>query len=231
MEKSGRFGLPHFLCVRYLLPEFHRLLYGLFTGNQTITVSSLLICASAIFAIGLRVALSDYKEFQYFSQVSQLRERFQSRLREISSEEERTTLSPKEKELLSQVETQQVQRKVGKVLGELKELPEVFYAVAIKPEVLDYLAGLAAVERNQLREVIDALQTDPRPAHAHPVPLTEAYKKAADGSAGTSSEAPSNLLVVQSEPHEFIYLVNDERQRVDVIGIRAIPHEEVGDAS
>jgi mRNA-degrading endonuclease RelE of RelBE toxin-antitoxin system len=193
--------------------------YGLYGSHGKIIWSSLILCISSILAFITAFTLSEYREYQYLFRVSKLLRRFQEMSRTVRSEEAGVKLSPKDEELLAQIETKQINRTIANALAELTQKPATLYSVVIEPQPLEYLGKLPENERNSLRNIVDSLQTIPRHEQARPFPPR-----------GTEDSA-SNKFVIASGKHAIIYMVNGSRQRVDVIEIRYMPHGEVTNAS
>ncbi len=187
------------------------LIYSLVARHQ-VSLPALALIAIPLFAFLVFTAIGIYREFQYFSRVSELRGQFAERLQRVSSEGlEKVPISSEEMDLLSQVETQQVVRKVAEVA---KELPQrKWYSVALMPEVLGFLKGLPDKERYAIRELADSLQLDPRPPGAQPLAGLE------------------NTFVIRSGDYEITYVVDDSRQRIDVTQVRETSQGEVPHAS
>lgn len=192
--------------------------YAAYARREQWVIGSLAVGMLSAIAAGIYITVSDYREFQYFSRISKLREDFQSRLTKRGSDED-VVVSPKEQELLSQVEQQQVNRNVAKALESFNKTPKTFYSIALASEVLDELGTLAEEKRYKLRELIDSFQLEPRPQNARHV---------------LSSEATSGAIQqfeVASGGYQIQYAVNDEKQRIDVMDLRPLNREEVHDAS
>jgi mRNA-degrading endonuclease RelE of RelBE toxin-antitoxin system len=192
------------------------LIFGLIARREILPSSLVLIALSFLIIVAAN-SVNSFREFKYFSQVSRLRERFQVELEGTGAEQPTFVLSKQEKNLLSEVETQQVNRNVAKVLEEYSQ-QRAIYSIAIADGPLAYLGTLTEEERQQLREGVDSLQTEPRPDYAWPIPV---------GPNGV----PNNQFAFKNGRQVLIYLVDDGRERVDVMAISEAPREEVDHAS
>ena len=195
-----------FLPIAFLFPlTLVGLGYGSYVHSTTIVLVSLIVGLLCSLAIGVYYAIDEYREFQYFSLVATLGQKFQSRLSGLGSQKN-VAISSKEKELLSQIEQEHVNRNVAKALEKYDETKE-FYSIALRPSVLEYLGELPENKRNSVREVIDTLQITPRPQNARLVGLREGV-----------AESPTEYQLRIGD-QRLTYAVNDEKLRVDVIGI------------
>lgn len=176
------------------------LVYGLFWQNRVI-LPSLVLASLPVVVVFILIAIDSYREFRYFSHVSQLQSRFQKASAGSAGD---IPVSSADLSLLARVEKQQVERGVSKATHTLAErLKE--YSVTISPEPLARLKQLSEQRRElgyTIRGLADSLQTNPRPADAHAQP----------GAAGD--------LVISREEFALTYKVDDARQRVVVLSIR-----------
>jgi hypothetical protein len=188
------------------------LVYSLVTTGE-VSLPSLALIALPYLIFWALCAINDYHEFEYLLQVSRLRDQLESRLQEVSETGSgEVSLSSEEINLLSQVETrvemQQVEDKVAQVKHNKPD--EQLYSIAIALEPLKYLESLAEREpeaRIAIREAWDELQTEPKPPEAQPAPGRE------------------NGFVIRRGQYDIIYLVDYQKQRIDVVKIQEI-HQE-----
>lgn len=186
------------------------LVYSLVTTGKISQLSLGLIALSVLILMVL-VAIDQYRESEYLLQVTHLRDKLESRLQEVSTTgSNEVPLSSKEINLLSQVETrlemQQVENKVAQVKHERPD--EQLYSVAIAREPLKYLAEREPETREAIREAWDELQTEPKPPEAQPTLGQE------------------NGFVIRRGQYNINYLVDDQKQRIDVVKIQEIHQEE-----
>jgi mRNA-degrading endonuclease RelE of RelBE toxin-antitoxin system len=201
-----------------LLIGFVWLVYGLITTGEVI-LSSLTLIALPVLIFWVLVAIDNYRESEYLLQVSRLRDQLESRLQEVSKTgSSEVPLSSEEINLLSQVETRVEMKHVEDKVAQLKhERPdEQLYSIAIALEPLKYLDSLAEREpeaRIAIREAWDELPTEPKPPEAQPAPGRE------------------NGFVIRRGQYDIIYLVDDQKHRIDVVEIQEIHQEEPTHAS
>lgn len=189
------------------------LIYRLGTAGE-VSLPSLALIGLPVLIFWMLVALRNYRESEYMLQVSRLRDKLESRLQEVSETgSSEVPLSSKEISLLSQAETraemQQVEDKVAQVKHERPD--ELLYSIAIALEPLKYLNSLAEREPEvsiAIREAWDDLQTEPKPIESH---LTQGSE---------------NEFVIRRGQYDIIYLVDDQKHRIDVVKIQEITQEK-----
>ena len=193
------------------------LVYSLVTTGET-SLPNLALIALTVLMFWAWFAIENYRESEYLLQVSRLRGQLESRLKEVSrTGKNEVPLSSKEINLLSQVETRvemhQVEDKVAQVKQESPD--ELSYSIAIALEPLKYLDSLAErpEARIAIREAWDELQIEPKPPEAQPTPGRE------------------NEFVIRRGQYDIIYLVDDQKHRIDVVKIQEINQEETPHAS
>jgi len=191
------------------------LIYGLVIIGE-VSLPSLALIALSVIIFWALVGIDMYREAKYLSQVSRLRDQLESRLKEVNETgSNEVPFSSEEINLLSQVETrvemQHVENKVSQVKHERPD--EKLYSIAITWEPLKYLAKLEPDAREAIREAWDEFQTDPKPPEAKPTLLRE------------------NEFIIRRGQYDIIYLVDDQKHRIDVVKIQEIHPEETPRAS
>jgi mRNA-degrading endonuclease RelE of RelBE toxin-antitoxin system len=194
------------------------LIYSLVNAAEP-SLPSLALIAFSLIIIGVLFALDQYREAKYLLHISRLRDKLESRLKEVSATgSNEVPLSSEELNLLSQVETRvEMQQVVDKVAQVKLERPdEQFYSIAIAWEPLNYFHSLAEREpeaRIAIREAWDELQTEPKPPEAQSKPGRE------------------NEFALRRGHYDIIYRVDDQKHRIDVVKIQEIHQEEPLNAS
>jgi mRNA-degrading endonuclease RelE of RelBE toxin-antitoxin system len=169
---------------------------------------SLAVEGLSCLVLALLFTADEYRELKHLKRVSRLRERFEAGQLSEGEGQGGVTVTRGEMELLGRAETKRAAREAAKVFEESGAEAESFYSVAYAREALYALEREENVERRQrIREAVDSLQFDPRPARAH-----------GDG----------GQFVIEGDDYFVRYEVNDEKERLLVTAVGA---REVTNAS
>jgi mRNA-degrading endonuclease RelE of RelBE toxin-antitoxin system len=207
-RKSGKLDISiGFIAIfgaAALVAGFVLLLIGLIGSDDVRPLAIILIATPVVFLWGM-VAVSNYEEFRYYTQVSQARDRIEHLFSQVTSEGAHdVSLPASDMDVIARAETQHVEGKVADLVGKLPESVWKLYSVAIHPKPLERLDRLSHEQPTAwqtVRAVLDRLQGDPHPAEARHQPGRE------------------DEFVVEAGPLAVTYAVDDEARRVDILEI------------
>ncbi|MGD8969346.1 MAG: hypothetical protein PVI07_17720 [Anaerolineae bacterium] len=212
----GIIGWSFALGTLVFLAGIGLLIYGLVTARH-VSPLSLAMIALPVLVVFLFLALDEYREFVYFTRVSRLRSQFASHLQKGSAEgADQVPVSSAQYDMLSRIETQQVQRRVAQSARDWPQLKQAYHAVSFSPSLHKYLQGLPDEAREQrwvLRTVADTLQTNPRPPGTRP------------------AFGYPNRFVTRRQGYDVTFSLDRDRQRVNLISISPTGGREVNDVS
>jgi hypothetical protein len=176
-------------------------LIGLIRSGD-VSMLGLLLMAVPTMLLWVLVAISGYRELQYYSAVTLARDRLDSQARGEGAEAARIDVSAHELDVISRAERQHIKRKVDDLAKEGAAHAEAPYAIVNTPTAVENLHVLASDPDAWLsvRETLDGLQADPRPPQAEPLDEDELYALAVG-------------------EHELAFHVDDALKRVSVLSI------------
>lgn len=224
-ERTDRYEvfetLPIIGVVLGTLPGFVWLAYSVFVAHKISLPSLALIAIPCLTWTGMKV-IDLCREFWYFSRLLRLSDRFETDLKtkkELDVLLDRgIPISPREADLLSQVEMRQMAHRTARTKETFSQLE--WHSIFVAKEALKFLELLPKEQyakryavRAAIREVIDSLQLNPRPAEARAIPENE------------------NVFVIVSGDYEITYVVDRGKQRINVTDIRDTRQGEVSHAS
>lgn len=178
------------------------LLYGLFVQRVT-PVLSLVLMAWPLLGLFAMTAIRAYQEYVYFSRVAHLRRSFTARFVAAKRDEQaQVSLSAEEVSEFAQVQHRNLAANVRASVQQYAKSGQELYAIVIELEAQAALRDLPAEAQTAVRDRLDQLQEQPRPAEARPT---------ADGSA----------LSLLEGGHTLTYQVDEARRRVTLLSLAA----------
>jgi hypothetical protein len=178
-----------------------RLGFGLAESDQVDWLAVILIILPPL-AFWTFFAWTEYREFQYFANVSTVRNRLETQVASGSNDRE-VALTPAEFEVVSRAETQHIERGIAEAMKSVAVTESQGYSVILAANVIELLPTLDFDTFYQIRQTIDGLQLDPRP----------------EGARVLSSEAPETELLVEQAGAAITYRIDDENRQIVVVKI------------